>query len=164
MSMFIFIFLKYFVNYISFSVSVCYYSINEGGIDMNFGTRLRECRKAKNLRQVDLAKQLGVSGQVISNLERGYTTGFSPEMLKKIANVLDTNVEYLTGNEHSESQSQKLIENDISKTLNLLMNQIRSNNAEALNYDGVELTENDLELLEDAINIALHRIIKRKKK
>lgn len=131
---------------------------------MNFGTRLRECRKAKNLRQVDLAKQIGVSGQVISNLERGYTTGFSPEMLKKLANVLDTSVEYLTGNEASEIHSQPLTENDISKTLKSLMNQIRSNESGALNYEGIELTENDLELLEDAISIALHRIIKRKKK
>lgn len=65
---------------------------------MNFGDRLKEARIDKHLRQSDLGKIVGVSGQVISNLERSYTTGFSPEMLKKLANALDVSAEYLTGN------------------------------------------------------------------
>ena len=129
---------------------------------MNFGSRLRECRKAKKLRQVDLGKIVGVTGQVISNLERGYTTGSSPEMLKDIADALDVSVEYLTGSENTTSLTSE-DENDISKTLNTLMEQIRANENSPLNYDGIELTDQDTELLEDAIEIALRRIKKKNK-
>lgn len=132
---------------------------------MNFGSRLRECRKAKKLRQVDLGRKVGVTGQVISNLERGYTTGSSPEMLKDIADALDVSVEYLTGSENINTTSlTSEDEKDISKTLNTLMEQIRANENSPLNYDGIELTDQDTELLEDAIEIALRRIKKKSKK
>ena len=70
---------------------------------MDFGSQLKKYRKAKKMTQVDLGSRVGLSGQVISNLERGYTTGLSPEMIQNIASVLDVSISELT----SESKLQK---------------------------------------------------------
>lgn len=70
---------------------------------MDFGSQLKKYRKAKKMTQVDLGSRVGLSGQVISNLERGYTTGLSPEMIQNIASVLDVSISELT----SEAKLQK---------------------------------------------------------
>lgn len=131
---------------------------------MDFGKRLKECRTSKGLRQTDLGKKIGVSGQVISNLERGYTTGSSPEMIRKIANALDVSVEYLTGNEFLDRYAlNNKDKRNIAKTLDTLMEQIENNENEPLNYNGEEVDPEDMELLKDAIGIALKRIKKKNK-
>ncbi len=61
----------------------------------NFNDALRWFRKSKNLTQAELGIKLGVSAQVISNWERGYTTGMSPEMIANISKVLEINGDYL---------------------------------------------------------------------
>ena len=131
---------------------------------MDFGKRLKECRTSKGLRQTDLGKKIGVSGQVISNLERGYTTGSSPEMIRKIANALDVSVEYLMGNEFPDRYAlNNKDKRNIAKTLDTLMEQIENNENEPLNYNGEEVDPEDMELLKDAIGIALKRIKKKNK-
>lgn len=131
---------------------------------VDFGKRLKECRTSKGLRQTDLGKKIGVSGQVISNLERGYTTGSSPEMIRKIANALDVSVEYLTGNEFLDRYAlNNKDKRNIAKTLDTLMEQIENNENEPLNYNGEEVDPEDMELLKDAIGIALKRIKKKNK-
>ena len=134
---------------------------------MNFGDRLKEARIDKHLRQSDLGKIVGVSGQVISNLERSYTTGFSPEMLKKLANALDVSAEYLTGNNGYERPDPYELNGrdkyDISKDLDKMRLKIKNHENSQLNYDGIEVTEDDAELLMDAIELALKRIKKKNK-
>lgn len=131
---------------------------------MDFGKRLKECRTSKGLRQTDLGKKIGVSGQVISNLERGYTTGSSPEMIRKIANALDVSVEYLMGDEFPDRYAlNNRDKRNIAKTLDTLMEQIENNENEPLNYNGQEVDPEDMELLKDAIGIALKRIKKKNK-
>ncbi len=131
---------------------------------MDFGKRLKECRTSKGLRQTDLGKKIGVSGQVISNLERGYTTGSSPEMIRKIANALDVSVEYLMGDEFPDRYAlNNRDKRNIAKTLDTLMEQIENNENEPLNYNGEEVDPEDMELLKDAIGIALKRIKKKNK-
>ena len=130
-----------------------------------FGKRLKSLRLEKNLRQKDLANYFGVSESTIGMYERGKRQP-DPNTIKEFADYFEVSTDYLLGSTSNKSKNNVTFteEKDISKTLKTLMNQIRSNDADALNYDGMELTENDLELLEDAISIALHRIIKRKKK
>lgn len=62
-----------------------------------FGQRLKISRKDKNLTQKELAKLVGVSAQVISNWERGYTTGIDTDTLFSISKILDCSVDYLVG-------------------------------------------------------------------
>lgn len=62
-----------------------------------FEKRLKSCRKKAGYSQKELGQILGVSGQVISNWERGYTTGISSEMISKISSVLNVSSDYLLG-------------------------------------------------------------------
>lgn len=62
-----------------------------------FKDALKSARKYKGLTQEQLGKKIGVSSQVVSNWERGYTTSLSPEMLNDIAKALDTTPEVFLG-------------------------------------------------------------------
>lgn len=62
-----------------------------------FGEALREQRNFKGLTQAELGKKVGVSAQVISNMERGVTTSLDPDLLKSVASALDTTPEKLLG-------------------------------------------------------------------
>lgn len=132
---------------------------------MSFGAKLKEARSNKHLRQSDLGKIVGVSGQVISNLERGYTTGSSPEMIKKLADALDVSTEFLTSDSNISDKYEltKRDEKNIAKTLDMLKDQIDNNESGELNYNGIEVTDDDAELLMDALDMALRRIKKKNK-
>lgn len=67
-----------------------------------FGKRLTECRKAKNLSQKELAEAFVTSHTTIGKYERDEMTP-SIEAAKKLANILNTSVGYLLGeNEQSD--------------------------------------------------------------
>ena len=61
-----------------------------------FGKRLRDCRKAKQLSQNELAKQLNTNHSVIGKYERDDVKP-SIDAVKKLADMLDTTVAYLLG-------------------------------------------------------------------
>ena len=63
---------------------------------MNF--RLRELRKDKGLRQIDLAQILGISPQSLGYYENQVNKP-DPEMLVRIANYFNVSVDYLLGRE-----------------------------------------------------------------
>lgn len=56
------------------------------------GNEIRKIRKQKALSQIELAKKIGVSQQIISRIERGYEN-ISIVTLKKITNALDVKVD-----------------------------------------------------------------------
>ena len=62
---------------------------------MSLGERITELRKEQNLSQVQLAKLLSVSRQAVSKWENGLSVPDSSKMIH-IADVLDTDIEYLT--------------------------------------------------------------------
>jgi transcriptional regulator with XRE-family HTH domain len=61
-----------------------------------FGKRLTECRKAKNLSQKELAEAFVTSHTTIGKYERDEMTP-SIDAAKKLANILETSVGYLLG-------------------------------------------------------------------
>lgn len=63
----------------------------------DFNKTLRNYRKMQNITQAELGKRVGVSSQVISNWERGYTTGISAEMITKLAEALNIGSSFLLG-------------------------------------------------------------------
>jgi len=65
-------------------------------MSLDFGKKLTECRKAKGLSQKELAKMLNTSHSVIGKYEREEMTP-SIEAAVKLANLLDTTVAYLLG-------------------------------------------------------------------
>lgn len=64
---------------------------------MVFKDRLREKRKEKKLTQQALAKEAGVGYRTIQGYELGQSRPGSIEIVQRLAEALDTSVEYLLG-------------------------------------------------------------------
>jgi transcriptional regulator with XRE-family HTH domain len=83
-----------------------------------FGNKLRECRSEKGLSQTELAKQIDTYHSIIGKYERDEVKP-TIDVVKKLANVLDTTVGYLLG----ETEDRELLKdpsmlrrlNDIAK-------------------------------------------------
>ena len=67
---------------------------------MSIGERITELRKERNISQVQLASLLDVSRQAVSKWEKDLT---APDTIRliQIADVLDTDVEYLATGKHT---------------------------------------------------------------
>lgn len=61
------------------------------------GERVRRERKARGMRQKDLAKAVGISVTTMNNLERGRYADASWQMMVRIADHLDVSLDYLGG-------------------------------------------------------------------
>lgn len=68
---------------------------------MSIGTRLRNLRKNKKMKQENLAKLLGINRATISMYERNQRTP-SPDILKKYAEIFDVSVDYILGNNEAK--------------------------------------------------------------
>jgi MerR family transcriptional regulator, light-induced transcriptional regulator len=66
----------------------------------DFATRLRELRKDRGLRQVDLAGEMGVAQTTIANYEQ-HTRFPDEDTLRKIANYFDVSLDFLLGRSHT---------------------------------------------------------------
>lgn len=73
----------------------------------DLGKRIQQLRKQKNLSQTDLASKVGISYAQVSRYE---IKGAQPpaEVLKKIANVLDTTTDYLINGATDEKAKSTL--------------------------------------------------------
>jgi transcriptional regulator with XRE-family HTH domain len=61
------------------------------------GLRIKKFREQAGLNQKELGRRVGVSPQVISNWERGYTPTIDHENIVRLANALNVPVASLTG-------------------------------------------------------------------
>lgn len=77
---------------------------------MDFGSIVVELRKAKKISQTELAAQLGIHKNVLGRYERNEVAP-SIEIARKIADILDVSLDYLTGKVDVEPDKgiQKLI-------------------------------------------------------
>jgi transcriptional regulator with XRE-family HTH domain len=83
--------------------------------------RLKELRESKNMTQVRLSIELGVSQETISGYEIGKATP-PADMLIKLADVLDTSVDYILGRTDNR-YFNKLNKSDLSEQeLDVLLN------------------------------------------
>lgn len=85
----------------------------------NFGQRISEMRKNKNLTQEELALRLGVTAQALSKWERGQSMP-DVALLADICQALDVSSDYLLGVE----QTQRLTENSDESAQNEILNNL----------------------------------------
>lgn len=71
---------------------------------MNIGERIAAMRKEKDISQTELAKRLNVSRQAVSKWEQGISSP-DTERLIRLAEIFDTEVEYLATGVHPEPGS-----------------------------------------------------------
>ncbi|MCB5875865.1 helix-turn-helix domain-containing protein [Blautia producta] len=110
-----------------------------------------------------LEKDLGFSNGYISQLKKGV---FPADRLKKIADYLDTSIEYLMTGKNSSLDKAELTakdEREIGRDLDRIMKEIRNGEDGPLFYNGVEMDEKSLILLENAIEYALRESKKENK-
>ena len=86
---------------------------------MSIGERISNLRKRKNLSQVQLAKLMGVSRQAVSKWENDQT---APDTMKliQLADVLDTDAEYLATGNHSKIKSPPTVMTVVKKVDNVV--------------------------------------------
>jgi len=83
----------------------------------SFGKKLVECRKAKGISQNELAKLINAHHSIIGKYERDEVKP-SIDVVKKLADVLNTTVGYLLG----ETQDQQVLKDpSMLKRLNDIM-------------------------------------------
>ena len=128
------------------------------------GKRVQQLRRDYNMTQDDLGKILGVGKTTISNYENGNSFPDSEKLLQ-LSEVFEVTTDYLLG--ASDVRDRSILtpkdEKNIAKTLDVLKYQIENSKEIPLNYNGIDVTDEDTELLYDAIELALKRI-KRKNK
>ena len=112
-----------------------------------------------------LEKELGFSNGYISQLKKGI---FPADRLKKIADYLEVSIDYLMTGEKKEVSTTKAEltakdEREIGRDLDRIMNEIKKGEDGPLFYNGVEMDEKSLILLENAIEYALRESKKENK-
>ena len=110
----------YINDCLEFDVNKEQYDMNE---IRNFGQRISEYRKNKNITQEELAIRLGVTPQALSKWERGQSLP-DVTLLADICQVLGVSADYLLGveqtqrfTENSDESAQNEILNNLNKSL-----------------------------------------------
>lgn len=126
--------------------------------NLNTGERIKYYRKESRLTQKQLADKVSLTPQVISNIERNYTS-VSSEDLAKIASVLEVSTDDLLSNEKSSQQEKSYYElsdkekSDIAVQADQLLEGIES--GDDLSFYGEPATEEQKERLRIAIRTAM---------
>lgn len=113
-----------------------------------------------------VAKEAGVTQTALSNWKSGRSTP-STKTLQKIADYFGVTVDYLmTGKEDTKEKISELTardERDIAKDLDRIMGQIQKGDDGPLYYNGVEIDQASIGLLQNAIEYALRETKKENK-
>ena len=118
---------------------------------MNFGSRLKQLRNSKDLKQSELAEILGVSTSAIGSYERCERQP-TYELLHKYAKYFNVSIDYILCNSNellTVEEYQQLTTLDLSNTLY----------KHSITLDGVELTKDDKQrVLDIAIVLLFDRL------
>lgn len=82
----------------------------------SIGKRIQYLRKNKGIKQEELAEKIGITRYILGKYEDDKTS-VPAELLKKLANELDTSINYLLG--QTESKSTNINEQEFSKITGL---------------------------------------------
>lgn len=95
---------------------------------VEFGERLRELRKQKNLTQKQLAAMIGAKNSIISFYEVGERIP-SPEVIVKLSAALQVSEDYLLGIEKGESIDVSGLSETDKGLVRLLVDTLRDKNS-----------------------------------
>lgn len=113
-----------------------------------------------------VAKEAGVTQTALSNWKSGRSTP-SSKTLQKVADYFGVTVDYLmTGRAEAKEKAPELTardERDIAKDLDRIMEEIQKGDDGPLYYNGIEIDNASLNLLQNAIEYALRETKKENK-
>lgn len=123
------------------------------------GDNIKSIMAEKGLKSKKLAEIIGISATHLSYILNGKRIP-SVDVLEKIAKALDVSVGDLYGDDRP--QEQPLLNardrKDIDKDLAQMMEEFREGTGDEHYYNGIKLKEEDLDLIEAAMKIALEQI------
>lgn len=126
------------------------------------GDKIKELRKGMNLTQKQLCSKIGIAQSSLGMIEKNRTAP-GRKTLVKIADFFGVTVDYLLSDD--ETRLNEKDKKSITKDLKVLMDEFREGTDGTAYYNGQELAEEDLDLIESAMKIALEQIkIKNKEK
>ena len=85
----------------------CEVILLKGVYTMTTGERIKALRKEAGLTQKEFGQKINKSAQVVSNWERGYTTGITESDISAMAAVLGVTTDYLLGRAAQPVQKKK---------------------------------------------------------
>ncbi|MEY8339081.1 helix-turn-helix transcriptional regulator [Lachnospiraceae bacterium 62-35] len=113
-----------------------------------------------------VSKATGIAGSTFTDWKNGRSVP-KQDKLQKIADYFGVTLDYLaTGKETSEKKETTLTskdERDIAKDLDRIINEIQRDEDGPLYYNGVEIDEASISLLQNAIEYALRETKKENK-
>lgn len=125
--------------------------------------KLRDERKVKD---ADVVRETGITKSTFSDWKNGRSKP-KQEKLQKIADFFGVTVDFLmTGKDEVKESDLELTardRRDITKDLDRIMGEIRNNEDGPLYYNGVEIDDASLNLLQNAIEFALRETKKENK-
>ena len=128
---------------------------------MNSVERVKQLCKERKIPISKLEKDLGYSNGYISQLRKGV---FPSDRLSDIANYLGVKTDFIMfGDEANGVELTSRDRRDIAKELDRIMNEMAIGEDAPLCYNGVPIPETKLELLRQAIEVALEDAKKRNK-
>lgn len=128
---------------------------------MDLKERIKSLCKDNGISMNKLEDVLGFGKGYISKLNSSTP---NTAKIKKIADYFGVSITYLLDGEDKTSQElTDRDEKDISKDLDRIMKKIRSRNDGPLNYNGVEIDDASISMLENAIEFALRETKKENK-
>ncbi|MFR1834194.1 MAG: helix-turn-helix domain-containing protein [Lachnospiraceae bacterium] len=125
--------------------------------------RVKAICKERKIAISRLEKDLGFSNGYIGQLRKGV---FPDDRLKLIADYFNVTVEYLMTGKENEANASELTardERDIAKDLDRIMGEIKKGDDSPLYYNGMEIDDASLNLLQNAIEFALRETKKKTK-
>ena len=118
-------------------------------------------RDSLGLKDADIVKATGITKSTFSDWKSGRSKP-KQEKLQKIADFFSVSLEYLmTGQESSKEKSSELNardERNIAKDLDDIMEKLTNKEDGPLNYNGIDLDDDTISLLSDAIGLGLRQI------
>lgn len=112
------------------------------------GENIKKIRQHKNMSAVDVAQKAGVSNATISQIENGRRQTLQADTLEKVAGALGVATDDLLG----DSDTVKFETNDIIDVLNII------NYAEGITLDDMQLTKDEIQLININIKTTLNAI------
>lgn len=115
-----------------------------------------------------VAKEAGVTQTALSNWKAGRSTP-TTKTLQKIADYFGVTVDYLISGKNDSSEDVRETElsardeRDIAKDLDRIMSEIKKGDDGPLYYNGVEIDDASINLLQNAIEYALRETKKENK-
>ena len=123
---------------------------------MSIGDRIKKFRKENRLTQIELAKSANISRSYLADIENNRYNA-SVDVLKAIAAALDISLSEILDDSINNTLTIKdntCITNDLKK----IMDEFRNNTDGTAYYNGQELDESYLDLIESAMKIAIEQI------